>query len=984
MTVGTPLPVIGALRPWTDPTCISIGRLDAHVPLPAAKGARRSLNGEWSFRLFATPDEVGADAVIGPTPGGHTVTVPGNWTVQDTGGLVDLPHYTNVQMPFPGPPPALPERNPTGVYRRSFTVPAGWRHERVVLHIGGAESVHAVYLNDAFVGYGTDSRLASEYDVTDHLVPGDNHLAIVVVRWSAQSYVEDQDQWWMAGLHREVFVEARHRIDIVDIACTADWDPVERVGSLSVATTVSFDRPAPGWTVRVTPQELDDTPLAPSSSAEVPHEFAQAYVFAGHRTTATFTGLDVEPWSAEQPNRSKVVVELISPDGKVARTTHQLVGYRRVVVKDRQLLVNGQPIWIFGVNRHDHHPDRGKAVTADDMRADLVLMRLHNITAVRTSHYPNDPAFYDLCDELGMYVIDEANLESHAYNTSLCHDPQYLATWVSRGARMVQRDRNHPSIIAWSLGNESGYGANHDAQAGWIRRVDPSRPLHYEGAVFHAGWVNGGAAASDIVCPMYAPIDAIEAYGRSGRGHRPLILCEYSHAMGNSNGSLADYWDVITRTPGLQGGFLWEWKDHGVRQQVPGGTPSGATSRLAYGGQFGETPHDGNFVADGLVSADLEPHPALHEVAWVYRPVTAELVPGRSGGRPKVKLTNRQSFTTTASFDIRWDLLIDGESLDNGAWDLALEPQESRIVPLPCRIPGGDSEVHLSITVRDRNERAWTGRWLQIAWDELEIRTASLPRRPRKLKAELDDVKGIEELLLTEPVPCIFRPPTDNDGFKLMPELAERLKIGGQALLHWQGAGVDTRPAAELIHHEMTREIDTQGAITYRHVFEVPDSLADLGRVGVEFHVPTKFTHARWFGRGPFENYPDRKRGSMLGIWRGPLDELPYLVPQEYGLRSDCRWFELIDATTGERIRIESLGAPVHCSASRYSVDDVYRATTTTDLVPRDHLVVHVDAAHRGLGTASCGPDVLPRYRLPSGRFELAYRVLRRRTRPGG
>jgi beta-galactosidase len=529
------LPVIGALRPWADPALLELNRLPMHVPLPLGADARRSLDGQWSFAWFDSPDAVPAEAVTGATPrAGRHLAVPGNWTVQDVG---DLPHYTNVQMPFPGPPPALPEHNPTGVYRRSFSVGKGWRSHRVVLHVGGAESVHAVYLNDAFVGYGTDSRLPSEYDLTPHLRAGANHLAVVVVRYSAQSYVEDQDQWWMAGLHRSVWIEARSPEYIADVACTADLRVADGVGLLHVRTGVGFAaKPTKGVVVRTWLETLAGRRVGTVHTAPVPYRFELPYLFEGHHVDAVWEVPKVAAWSAESPTRYRVRVELVRPDGEVAEATEQLVGFRHVEVSDRQLLVNGQPIWIFGVNRHDHHPDRGKAVTVDDMRADLVQMRRHNITAVRTSHYPNDSAFYDLCDELGMYVVDEANLESHAYNTSLCHDQRYLATWVARGSRMVRRDRNHPSVIVWSLGNESGYGANHDALAGWIRKHDPSRPLHYEGAVFHTGWVDGGLAASDLVCPMYAPIDAIRAYGESGLGTRPLILCEYSHAMGNSNG----------------------------------------------------------------------------------------------------------------------------------------------------------------------------------------------------------------------------------------------------------------------------------------------------------------------------------------------------------------------------------------------------------------------------------------------------------------
>ncbi|MEX1105327.1 MAG: glycoside hydrolase family 2 TIM barrel-domain containing protein [Ilumatobacteraceae bacterium] len=938
-----------------------------HVPLAIADDARRSLDGQWHLELFDSPDAVPEAAVLGPTPEGRTVAVPGNWTLDDLGReFGDVPHYTNVQMPFPGPPPALPARNTTGVHRRRFTVARGWKGRRVVLHIGGAESVHAVYLNDHFVGYGTDSRLPSEYDITDHLRSGANHLAIVVVRYSAQSYVEDQDQWWMAGLHRSVFLEARTAVHIADVVCEADRRVADGVGLLRVRTTVGFTGdPSKGWQVRVRAETLAGRTIAKAQTGVVPHRHAAPYVFAGHTVDLRWEVAKVAPWSAESPTRHRVVVELLDADGTIVQTTDQLVGFRHVEVRDRQLLVNGQPIWIFGVNRHDHHPDRGKAVTVADMRADLEVMRRHNITAIRTSHYPNDTAFYDLCDELGMYVIDESNIESHAYNTSLCNDPRYLATWMARGSRMVQRDRNHPSIIAWSLGNESGYGAHHDALAGWIRFTDPSRPLHYEGAPFHAGWVDGGLAASDLVCPMYAPIDRIREYGEAGLGTRPLILCEYSHAMGNSNGSLADYWAVITSTPGLQGGFLWEWKDHGLRQTLPDGTV-----RLAYGGQFGDTPNDGNFVADGLVSADLEPHPAMLEVMWVYRPVTVES--GRRRGT--IRITNRQSFTGLEPYRCVWELMVDGAVAKQGVLRLpAVAPHSSVDVPLPCAVPPGRGEVLFTVRFERKHDTWFTSAGRPVAWDQIVVRAAPVARTPRFRANHV--AAAIDEVLVSPIELSIFRAPTDNDGFKLMPDLSRRIGVGGKALVAWQDAGVDRLPADQLVGHTWDRMVEG-ASVVYRHRIVVPDDLADLPRVGVTFALPAGFDRVRWYGRGPFENYPDRNAGSPLGVWEGPPDESPYLVPQEFGLRTDCRWIELVDTTSGQVVRIDALQpGGLAFSATHCTVGDLYAAATDTDLSPRPELIVHLDAAHRGLGTASCGPDVLPQYRLAAGTYDVTYRI---------
>jgi beta-galactosidase len=974
------LPSIGDIRPWADPHVVSMGRLDMRPPSTAAasiadlrSGApsrwRRSLNGRWDFRLFDAPDHVPAVAVARPASGrGWTkVAVPGNWTLQDTG---DLPQYTNVRMPFPGPPPRLPDHNPTGVYRRRLTVPAGWTGRQIVLHLGGAESVHAVYVNGTFVGYGTDSRLASEYDITDAVRPGPNDLAIVVVRWSAHSYVEDQDQWWMAGLHREVYVEARAEVHLGALVCDAGLDGT--VGTLDARATLAGRRPPEsGWQVRFALRTIGGRRIGRAVTARLRSRFDQPYVFTGHTAAAQFRIDDVEPWSAESPTRYRLEAELLDPDGDVTEVHEQLIGFRSVEVRDRQLLVNGEPVWIFGVNRHDHHPVRGKAVTVDDMRDDLLAMRRHNITAVRCSHYPNDPRFLDLCDEIGMYVVDEANIESHAYNTSLCDDPRYRSTWLSRGARMVERDRNHPSVIMWSLGNESGYGANHDALAGWIRRSDPSRPLHYEGAVFHDGWIDGGLPASDVVCPMYPTIDAIEAYGRQGLGDRPLIMCEYSHAMGNSNGSLADYWDVITSTPGLQGGFIWEWKDHGLLTRLPNGKRG-----FAYGGQFGDEPNDGNFVADGLMSADLRPHPAMQEVTWVHRPVVTSL------DGDSLVITNRRSFTDLGDLVAAWELVVAGEVVASGDLDAVgvdggpIGPHSTVVLALPCAVPDSP-DAHLTVRWFQRRATPWAPASHLVAWDQLQLTSAAPSASPSAFLAPVASSVAPSTVALVGDVQlCVFRAPVDNDGLKLMPDLGEGFQAGSKALGRWRRTGVDRVPADELVEHHHAIDTLADGSQVHTHEVIVPDELDDLARVGVTFELRPGFDAVRWFGRGPLENYPDRCRGAVLGIWESGIDTPPYLVPQEFGLRTDCRWFEFIDSSTGEIVRLDVLDpTSMHLSATRFTDHDLYAASHETDLRPRRSLVVHADVAHRGLGTASCGPDVLDRYRITPDTYRFSYRL---------
>ncbi|MGD9703061.1 MAG: glycoside hydrolase family 2 TIM barrel-domain containing protein [Acidimicrobiia bacterium] len=1014
------LPDIGSSRPWADPEIVSIGRLPMRSPLvahPTVEAARasdrtaspwwRSLNGDWRFQLFDHPDVVPPDAVaaevtsagtIGVVRTGadswRTVAVPGNWTMQ---GVDDLPHYTNVQMPFPELPPHLPARVPTGVYRTSFRVPRVWRGRQVVLHVGGAESVHAVYLNGAFIGYGTDSRLASEYDVSAQLRPGDNELAIVVVKFSAHTFVEDQDQWWMGGLHREVTLEARARVCVADVRVeTGLSDPLpepgaKATGRLRIRTTVAFgDRSliGPGWSVRAELMTMAGRRACGALVAPVPVDL-RPYVFAGHVADLSADAPGIEPWSAERPHRYRVVVSLLDPSGAVVEAVSVVTGFRRVEVRDRSLLVNGRRIMVRGVNRHDHHPERGKAVTVDDMRADLLQMKRHNINAVRCSHYPNDPRFLDLCDELGLYVVDEANIESHAFNTSLCHDARYRSAWLARGSRMVERDKNHPCVILWSLGNESGYGKNHDALAGWIRSYDPSRPLHYEGAIFHAGWVDGGLAASDVVCPMYSPIDAVRAYGERGAGTRPLIMCEYSHAMGNSNGSLADYWDAFESTPGLQGGFIWEWKDHGLVQHLPDGRV-----RFAYGGQFGDEPNDGNFVADGLVHADLTPHPAMREVAWVHRPVAVR------AGRGGLIVTNRRSFDGLGDLRATWELRVDGEVVRSGTLRVPkVHPGAEASVPLPCAVPAAPGEVHLAVWWSSKRDEPWAAAGHLVSWDEVVLRNAPRSRRAAAAPTVSSSVSaGLPQLaphlVALTPRLSLFRAPTDNDGFKLMPQ--DQL-AAAKALTRWLAAGLDqlelvesgerrrgatkvtterwrgARPEDEIVH-ERRRTVLGDGSMRFEHLISVPEHLDDLPRVGVSFSVPASFDRVRWFGSGPHENYPDRRAGTMTGIWDGPPDELPYLVPQEFGLRTGCRWFELA-GDDGTLRFTASRPARFSWSATHHTVAQLYAAASPTDLERSADLSVHIDVAHRGLGTASCGPDILPLYRVEGGTWRLAYVV---------
>jgi beta-galactosidase len=695
-------------------------------------------------------------------------------------------------------------------------------------------------------------------------------------------------------------------------------------------------------------------------------------------------------------------VSLVNPSGEVTETITETIGFRRVDLAPRAMLLNGQRVMIRGVNRHDHHPDKGKAVDVDEMRADLLTMKQHNINAVRTSHYPNDPRFLDLCDELGLYVIDEANIESHAFNDSLCNDSAYRSTWLERGARMVLRDKNHPCIFAWSLGNEAGYGENHHALAGWIRGYDPSRLLHYEGAIMHT-WRGsgdkGGRSATDLVAPMYPDIDELVAAASTTSDDRPWILCEYSHAMGNSNGSLADYWKAFEATRGLQGGFLWEWKDHGLRQQLPYGG-----WRYAYGGQFGDTPHDANFVADGLVGPSGVPHPAMREVAWVHRPVRVS-----SAGRGKIRIENRQWFSDLSWLRCTWELLVDGVAVQTGRLALPdMDPQGSVVVAVPAKpvdlVSGQES--HLTVRFCTTKDLPWAAKGHEVAWDQLALWAKAAKRASGRAPSgvawqQVDGgflatadglsvwvqnaaVAGIShgsDQLLAGPIRAeLWRAPTDNDGLKLWEgqqrKVLERWQEWGLDRLVRVGSAEVVDDGLRLVHtlrgathaavHTQTVRVLASGVVTFDEELVVPEQWHDIPRVGVSFLADPSFAQVEWFGLGPDENEFDRRSGSLVGRYRAPADELAYLMPQDFGTRGGIRWLALESARLGVRIEPSVLG---FFSATHHTSDDLSSASDWTDLRRRDELVVHLDVAKRGVGTASCGPDTRPEYRVTSGRW---------------
>jgi beta-galactosidase len=971
-----------------------------------------SLDGTWRFQLLRSPNDQSRKKWT-------SIPVPGLWTMQPTSDIFfDKPIYTNTQMPWDHVAPEVPAENPTGIYERDFEVPQSWDDKRIVLHLGGYESVAVITVNGTEVGLTKDSRLAAEFDITAFIKAGRNTVKIAVTKWSDATYIEDQDQWWHGGITRSVKLYATDHVYIEKFATTAGLKADGTTGTLEIDAVIGSikGKSVDGYTLRTSIEELPKvksaqlsatykhhtTPAWTEMSAELQEanrkHFAGEYwdgsmpesakrlreplqsPWPGHIVLET-TLPKVAAWSAETPALYTLRIELVNPAGQVIEISQQKIGFRSVVVKGRDLLVNGKRVFIYGVNRHDFNRHTGRVLSREDMRQDLLEMKRWNFNAVRTSHYPNDAAFLELCDELGFYVIDEANIESHAFYDSISNDSRYASAFVERVGRMVQRDMHHPSVIFWSLGNESGVGTNHYAAAAFARSLDSSRPLHYEGAI-NGDW-RGGHALTDVICPMYSSIKAIVSHAKSGKQDRPLILCEYSHAMGNSNGTLKEYWDAIHSLPGLQGGFIWEFWDHGIEQTLPDGT-----KRSAYGGDFGETRHDGNFVCDGMVFPDRTPKPAMHEFKAIAAPVAFTSTKAATGN---FTLTNRQFFKDLAGFGCTWTITRDGEVIDGGTLKLpSLAPQKSTKVRITSKLLtkiDGPGERFITFSLFNLHRTDWAPAGHEVVYQQFALtsRKASLASAATNNLFEnaVDDAGEIQlPFGLVAPQPSLWRAPTDNDRIAHFAEkwdsygvrdleridctITETAKSYKVASL-WQ-----TSTGFKVKQVQLVTPI--AGGFSVKETITTPKQWDDIARVGVNFEIDGALSNFTYLGVGPHETYPDRTIG-RVGKWSSSVFEqyIPYVRPQENGGHTGVRWFTLAD-NAGNGLRID-MDKPRQVSVNPFRATELADATHDVELRASGNTIVHIDAAHRGVGTASCGPDTLPQYLVSGGAFSFTWSV---------
>ena len=971
-----------------------------------------SLNGDWKFHWAPDPDNRPADFYKPDfdVSGWDDIPVPSNWQMKGYG----VPLYSNIPYPFKKDPPRVmgepPEeftsysqRNPVGSYRRTFTVPESWSGRQVFLQFDGVDSAFYLWINGKEAGYSQGSRTPALFNITDYLAPGSNELAVEVYRYCDGSYLEDQDFWRLSGIFRNVYLWSSADLHLRDFFFNADLDDDCRDAKVTVDLAVmNYSDEPKTCSVETAIVTLDGKTVAELAPAKLT-------VPAGVVTQRTPAPVVVEnpaKWTAETPNLYKLVLTLKDDAGKTIAVTSHNIGFRKVEIRDGQLLVNGKAIDIKGTNRHEHHPVEGHTVSVESMIEDILLMKRFNINAVRTSHYPDDPQWYALCDKYGLYVIDEANIESHGMHygpESLAKAPKWQKAHLDRTQRMVERDKNHPSIIIWSLGNEAGNGVNFEATYDWIKGRDPSRPVHYERAEL--------ARNTDVYCPMYATIDRMLKYVSEPQD-RPLIQCEYAHAMGNSVGNLQDYWDAIESNRQLQGGFIWDWVDQGLVADVPTaqtGNNQAPDPRyqqyFAYGGDFGDVPNDGNFCDNGLVQPDRVPNPHLYEVRKVYQSIKVTPVDLTNG---KVNVTNKYYFTNLNQFEASWLLRKDGRDVASGQLGrLDVAPRSSKEISIDLPNTDAAGEYLLTVSFALAEDTNWAEAGHRVAWDQFEMPAGSRPIRTADSKGRLqtsqdDDsftVKGDSfvvvfckksgelisyrvddrELLAAPLAPNFWKVPNDN---QYRNKYLTRLGPWRNAAAKRELKSFDPKPVSDSVISVIVEStlpladsayrvrylVRTDGSVTVSAQYEPGEGkIPLLPKFGMTTSLSADLDNVAWYGRGPQETYWDRKTGSEIATYNMVVEEMihPYCRAQDTGNRSDVRWVTLTDAD-GKGLRITAGKELINFAVWPFTAADLEGATHDYQLPRRDTLTLNVDLQLHGVGgDNSWGARTHPQYTLP-------------------
>jgi len=1116
-----------------------------------------SLDGDWKFNWVGNPSERPTNffEINFDDSSWSNISVPSNWEMKGYG----TPIYLGSGYPFKIDPPrvmgepptnswtAYTNRNPVGSYRKTFALPKNWGVRRVFIHFDGIGSAFYIWCNGVKVGFSKDSRTPAEFDITDFINAGLNHIAVEVYRWSDGSYLEDQDMWRMSGIFRPVYLYSTAATRIRDFAVRTDWDTNYCDAILQIKPELAANNlTLSNWTIHLQLFDANNQPVLMTASSDTTNRIVKiktkdksgsksdakpkakskteksnrnsAPVFfattnltrdadeilnadysskildarMAQRGEPKFAWLEANiknpaKWTAETPNLYTLVLTLNDTNGNVVEADSCKIGFRKIEIRDGRFLVNGQPIKLRGVNRHEIDPDTGYAMSDARILQDITLMKQANINAVRTCHYPDDPRWYELCDRFGLYVLDEANICTHGTRGFLANDPSWGGAFLDRAQRMAERDKNHPSVIIWSMANESGYGPNFAAVSGWLHEFDPTRPIHYEGAQT----TNDAPITVDIIGRFYPrltnekyamPDDpwnlrwnkTLEIAQRTNDS-RPVLATEYAHAMGNAVGNLQEYWNEIYSNPRMLGGFIWEWCDQGLHKAQ---TNAPAEFFTALGGDFGDVPNAGGFNIKGLVNAEREIFPKYYEVKKVYQPIQIEPVYLKPG-KIVLKITNRNSFLDLTNYDICW--LIDAS---NGK-----TPQAGVLDPITCaagkccelKIPveiihdvNPGEEFWLRVSFHTRVDSLWARAGFEIAWQQFNLPVKTPTRKaddeifpPLKLFSTNDTVQvaginfsatfsrtagtltslqfGGREMLaqktneVSGPVLQLFRAPTDNDkgfgkwlardwrnvglsnltqhvesfGFtnvnpselkvfisttntsivittnRVTNEVADaeseveiEIKTNDVNAIESMSVtntetGIVTNTVKNLIYRwKTTWTIRADGSLEMENEFApLGKKLPLLPRVGIVMSLAKDFEDIRWLGRGPWENYSDRKDATDMGVWNSTVTKqyVPYVRPQENGNHEDTRWLELADAH-GDGLKISAQENSFSFSTLHFTANDLATTRHNFELKPRAEIILSLDAKMSGLGNSSCGPGVLDAYACPPTNYSLAIR----------
>ena len=982
---------------WQDPRVNSINRLPMHSSFMAAESQVIPLSGDWGFRWVRSANQRPDDfwSTKYQEVGWTRMAIPAVWEMNGYGDPVYLNAGYAWRGRYKSAPPVPPvENNHVGSYRKYIQVPAEWKGEQMIIHFGSVTSNLYLWINGKFVGYSEDSKLETEFDVTDFLQPGKRNLiAFQVFRWCDGSYLEDQDFFRFSGIARDCLIYTRPMKHIEDVNIMPDLDAQYRDGTLNVNVTVS------NYARTSVEMQLRD---AAGQEVGMPVKAEGSFV------SGRFYVENPRKWSAEDPYLYQLEVRLLEGH-RVLQTLHFDVGFRKVEIKGSDLLVNGQRVLIKGANRHELDPDGGYVVSHERMEQDIKLMKQYNINAVRTCHYPDDPYWYELCDRYGIYMVAEANIESHGMGYgehTLARDTAFRQAHIERNERNVKRNFNHPSIIIWSLGNEGGYGPNFDAAYDRVRALDPSRPIQYERALYDG--------QTDIFCPMYASHDYLKRYAANPARTKPLIQCEYGHAMGNSEGGFKEYWDIYRSSPKLQGGFIWDFVDQSIHWKNSAGKRF-----YAYGGDFNMSdPSDQNFCNNGLLSPDRVPNPHLYEVAWCYQDIWSKLVAPQ-----QVEVYNEFFFRDLSAYTLQWELLRNGEKQGAGVVaDVNVAPQGRRVISIPYGDIDSSGEWLLNLAYVLKEGEGLLEAGHVAARQQLKLNDYAWPMRPLQSAARpkinnsaahqftvsgarfaidfsVDDgsllryqVGGVDLLNQGTIIqPNFWRAPTDNDygaGLQQKMKFWRKPKLSFYSLSQYdknrlQVIQIEYMVAGTDLRLRMEYRINDQGAmeIVETLIPGTDKNLPDLFRFGVQLQMPKSFENLEYYGRGPFENYADRNNASFLGWWRQTVTEqyYPYIRPQETGTKTDIRWLRLTDAM-GRGIEVMA-EEPFSASALHYTVDALddgdFKRNRHGDLLREEDLTnLLLDYRQAGVGCVdSWGSLPLPEHRMPFGEYSFHFMI---------